>query len=47
MIKTWSAYSPHTLDVAASTSPLNIQSVLDRHLPPLLDSVRAMLASAE
>jgi len=27
--------------------PLTIQSVLDRHLPPLIDSVRAMLASAE
>jgi uncharacterized protein with HEPN domain len=27
--------------------PLTIQSVLDRHLPALIDSVRAMLASAE
>ena len=27
--------------------PLTIQSVLDRHLPPLIDSVRVVLASAE
>ena len=47
MIKTWQAYGPHIPDVAANMDPLTIQSVLDRHLPPLLDSVRAMLASAE
>jgi hypothetical protein len=47
MSKTWQAFAPHTLNVAARTGPLNIQSVLDRHLPPLIDSVRAMLASAE
>jgi len=47
MSKTWQAFAPHTLDVAASTGPLTIQSVLDRHLPPLIDSVRAMLAPAE
>ena len=47
MSKTWQAFSPHTLYVAASTDPLNIQSVLDRRLPTLIDSVRVVLASAK
>ena len=47
MSKTWQAFAPHTLDVAASPGPLNIQSVLDSHLPALIDSVRVVLASAE
>jgi hypothetical protein len=47
MSKTWQAYAPHFPDVASSTGPLTIQSMLDRRLPPLIDSVRAMLASAE
>jgi len=47
MSKTWQAFALDISYVAASTGPLNIQSVLDRHLPALIDSVRAMLASAE
>ena len=47
MSKAWQAYGLNIPDVAANMDPLTIQSVLDRHLPPLLDSVRAMLASAE
>jgi len=47
MSKTWQAFALDISYVAASTGPLNIQSVLDRHLPALIDNVRAMLASAE
>jgi len=44
MSKSWQIYALHILDVGAKIDRIQA-SVVKNHLPPLIDSVRAMLAA--